>query len=291
MATPAPPVATAPKPPPPKPAPPAPSVGVTKKTFAVEPAQAPGGQIVVVYGPGGSGKTELCKLTKLVGLNPCFIDLENGAGFLKPEDEGVIPTVDRLSPIPQSFSDLRDALHEETLWSRFDTVIIDSLTKVQELAEAFVLGTVKAKGDRTVDSIGAYGFGDGLEHVYNKFLLILSDLDAIRRRGKHVICTAHECVSKVPNPNSEDFIRFEPRLQSPQGGKASIRHKVKEWCDHLLFVGYDVAVEDGKGKGAGTRTIYSTELPTHMAKTRLLTHPIPYTKGSPELWQKLFTRN
>lgn len=250
-----------------------------------------GGQKVVIYGPGGIGKTELCKLIKAAGFNPLFLDLENRSGFSKPEDEGIVPIVDRIEPNPQTFSDVRDALHEESLWRGCDTLVLDSLTYLQEMAEAFVLGTIKAKGDRVVDSIGAYGYGDGLEHVYNKFLLVLADLDAIQRRGKNIVCVAHECTAKVPNPSGEDFIRYEPRLQSPQGGKNSIRHKVKEWCDHLFFIGYDISTEAGKARGGGTRTIYTSELPTHWAKSQLAKSTIDYTKGSTELWTKLFTRN
>jgi hypothetical protein len=64
---------------------------------------------------------------------------------------------------------------------------------------------------------------------------------------------------------------------------------VKEWADHLIFVGFDVHVTDeGKGQGAGTRTIYPVERPTHMAKSRSLSDPIVYERGSAELWQKLF---
>jgi hypothetical protein len=50
--------------------------------------------------------------------------------------------------------------------------------------------------------------------------------------------------------------------------KASIKLRVKEWADHVLFFGYDVIAEDGKAKGSGTRTIYSAERPHCMAKSR-----------------------
>src|SRR5690606_13160109 len=138
--------------------------------------------------------------------------------------------------------------------------------------------------------IEGYGFGKGLTHLYETFLQVLGDLDGMIRRNKFVICTAHECTANVPNPAGEDWIRYEPRLQSPASGKNSIRHRVKEWCDHLLFVGYDVAVEDGKGVGAGTRTIYPCELPICMAKSRDLADPIPYPKGSANLWKKLLNK-
>ncbi len=106
-----------------------------------------------------------------------------------------------------------------------------------------------------------------------------------------MIGIAHECTANVPNPSGEDWIRYEPRLQSPPSGKGSIRHRVKEWCDHLLFIGFDVHVDsDGKGQGAGTRTIHPVEYPTHWAKSRELAEPIPYYRNDAELWRQLFQR-
>ena len=68
----------------------------------------------------------------------------------------------------------------------------------------------------------------------------------------------------------------------------SIRLRVREWADHVLFVGYDVAVKDGKGSGSGTRTVYPNELPHCMAKSRTLSQPLPLAKFDLTLWNTLF---
>ncbi len=180
-------------------------------------------------------------------------------------------------------------MHDETLWSSYGAVIIDDLTKAEELAASWVVENVKHEKGNAVSCIEDFGWGKGYTHVYDAFLPLLGDLDAHARAGRQVVCIAHECTASVPNPAGEDWIRFEPRLQSPTSGKSSIRHRVKEWCDHLLFIGFDVfATKDGKGQGAGTRTIYPSELPTHWAKSRCLASPIPYERGSGELWRQLF---
>jgi hypothetical protein len=62
---------------------------------------------------------------------------------------------------------------------------------------------------------------------------------------------------------------------------------VREWADHVLFVGYDVAVKDGKGSGSGTRTIYPCELPHCMAKSRTLSAPMALSKFDLSLWNQL----
>jgi hypothetical protein len=51
--------------------------------------------------------------------------------------------------------------------------------------------------------------------------------------------------------------------------KGNIRARLKEWADHLLFFGYDVVVDEkGVAQGSGTRTLYTSEMPFCMAKSR-----------------------
>lgn len=251
-----------------------------KRAFSVKSGVAADAHRVVVYGPGGVGKTELCSLVNQAGKSPLFIDLEDGSKFLN---------VSRIDPT--SFDELRQALQDDRLWDGFDTVVIDSLTKAEELAVAWTLANVPHEKGTRVTSVEGYGFGKGFTHVYESFMPLLGDLDSHIRKGRHVICIAHECTANVPNPAGEDWIRYEPRLQSPASGKASIRHRVKEWADHLLYIGFDTIVDrDGKAKGGGTRTIYPYELPTWWAKSRKLAQPIPYIQGDAEVWRQMFSK-
>ena len=250
----------------------------SRKTFAVSSGAQSQFQRTVIYGPGGVGKSELCANLKQVGIRPLFLDVGSGTGFLD---------VERIAGL-ESWQDLRAVLHDQSIWNGYSAVVIDDLTKGEELATRWTLENVPHEKGHLVQSIEGYGFGKGLTHVFETFLQLLGDLDAHIRAGRQVICIAHECTANVPNPNGPDWIRYEPRLQSPASGKTSIRYRVKEWCDHLLFVGYDTFVStDGKAQGAGTRTIYPVELPTHMAKSRCLAEPIPYERGSAEIWKQL----
>lgn len=199
--------------------------------------------------------------------------------------------MDRIEPTIETWSELRSVLQSPDVLKDFGAVVIDSGTKAEELAIEWTLENVMHEKGHKVSGIEGYGFGKGMTHVYETFLQLLGDLDAIARRGKHVILIAHECVANVPNPQGEDWIRYEPRLQSPASGKSSIRHRVKEWCDHLIYVGYDTIVDkEGKAKGGGTRTIYPVERPTHWAKSRTLASPIVYAKGDASLWQQLLNK-
>jgi len=271
-----------PKPPPPKPAPPgARAIGSSpSRKFTVSNGRAVDAQRVGIFGTGGIGKTELASLVKDAGIRPLVIDVENGSKFLDIERVGDI----------QTWQELRDILHDEQLLAPYGAVIIDSMTKAEELATEHTLRTVPADGNGTmVDNIEGYGFGKGYVHVHETFLKVLGDLDAIIRSGKHVIVICHDCKASVPNPSGVDWIRYEPRLQETPKGPT--RSRVFEWCDHFLFIGYDVSVsKDGKGKGSGSRAIYPAEMPTLKAKSRDIAETIVYDKGSSELWKVLFSK-
>lgn len=248
-----------------------------KRSFTVSHGVRADHQRVVIYGPGGVGKTELASNLKGIGLKPLFFDCGSGSHFLD------VARIDGLS----TWEDLRGALQDHSLAKDFNAVVLDDLTTAENLGVQWTLKNIPHEKGHLVQSIEGYGWGKGYTHIYETFLMLLGDLDAHIRAGRTVVCIAHDCTAKVPNPAGEDWIRFEPRLQNTD--KGNIRARVKEWCDHLLFVGYDVFSKDGKATGAGTRTIYPVEMPTHLAKSRLLGDPIVYERGSCDLWRELLT--
>lgn len=224
-------------------------------------------------------------MLKDAGARPKFIDIEDGSGYLD---------VERISPTPETWDELLQVLRDDSLWQGIDAVVVDSLTKAEELAVAWTLANVPHPDKQPttyVKSVEGYGYGKGYGFVYDTFLHLLQELDRHARAGRHIITVAHECTSNVPNPAGEDFLRYEPRLQSPSSGKASIRHRVKEWVGHLLYIGYDIAVDqNGKATGVGSRCIYTQEMPTWWAKSRSLSDSIVYTDGDAELWNQLLKK-
>ncbi len=244
----------------------------------IEPAKA---MRVGLFGPGGIGKT--CAACRAPGPVAIF-DFDGSLPVLKPALGGL-----DIRPIEGvvNWSDLRDALHDKTLWNGIRSIVIDSATRAEQFAIAHTLANVKTEKNQSVTSIEGFGFGKGYRHVFETFLPLLADLDQHVRDGRNVILIMHECTATVPNPDGEDFLRWEPRLQAQNNG--NIRLAVKEWLDHLLCIRFDIAVNDsGKASGTGSRTIYPVESPVHMAKSRSLKDPIEYVEGSAELWNQLF---
>lgn len=237
------------------------------------------GKRIGAYGTGGIGKTTLAARSPGRKL---FIDLDESLAELRDTLDFQALQINSASPL--SWADLRKTIADA---NNVDTIIIDSVTRAEEMSVAHTLQNVKNEKENFVRSIEGYGYGKGYQHVFDTFLPLLADLDVHVRQGRNVILIMHECMSTVPNPQGEDYIRYEPRLQNPSSGKASIRLRLKEWLDHLVFIGYDINVKDNRAKSSGSRTIYPLEMAHCMAKSRSLREQIIYDEGSVELWDQL----
>ncbi len=143
----------------------------------------------------------------------------------KPEDADI-----RLVDGCTTWQDMREILNADG-WDDVGTIVIDSVTKAEELAMAWVLANVPIDGNRRATRLEDYPYGKGYTHIYETFLSLLGDLDRHVRASRHVILIAHDCTTEVPNPAGANWLRYEPRLQSPSSGKNSVRLRVREWAD------------------------------------------------------------
>lgn len=234
------------------------------------------GQRVVVYGGGGKGKTSLCASAK----DPVFVFL---GGERAPIDVPNIPGI-------KTYEQLLDLLRTESVWRNVGTIVVDSATVAEAMAVDYTIRNVKTEKGVTVQNIEGYGFGKGYRHVCDSFRLLLSALDRHAEQGRHVILTVHETVDATPNPAGDDYKSSQPNLM--QKGEAKLRDLTRDWCDHMLYIGYDIAVDGGKGKSSGSRCIFTQERATHWAKCRAdpakpVPYCIPYPIGDDAIWQYL----
>lgn len=282
MSTVAPPIQRPPLPPPPKHKS---SPNGAPRTFTLGRIADSDAHRIVIYGTGGIGKTSLaCRLGKIRGPVG-FIDLDDSLPRLKHK----LTDIDiRPANGIERWQDLRDAINAP-IWSEVKTLVIDTATRAEEMASNWVLDNVPHEKGHKISRMEDYGFGKGVTHLFDTFLCLFGDLDAHVRAGRNVILICHDITSTVPNPTGEDFLRWEPRLQHPNSQKSSIRLKCKEWSDHLLYVGYDLVVDkNGVAQGSGSRTIYTSERPWCMAKSRTIADTVVYEEGSHAFWELMF---
>ncbi len=248
------------------------------------------GERIGIYGPGGIGKTELVAGVASVGLKPLFIDLDCGTFGLD---------VDRAAidgELASSFDEIRQVLHNPKQIEPFDLICVDTFTTGEDRIREWVIANVPHEKGKPIERIEDYGWGKGFSHIFEAGLLILQDLEAIARRGKHVAIVCHQCTEKVPSAETEDYIEYQPRLQSPpKSGK--LRERVFEWCGFFFRIDQDRAVTDGKVTAGGNRVIHTTRTPTAWAKHRTLSNGrelpdiIPFPKGDVTLWETMFAKD
>lgn len=232
---------------------------------------------IVIYGTGGIGKTTLAAYLP-------------GAAFL--DVEGSTRKFNVARDVAGDWLTLRGKIAgiEAAPPEGLQTLIIDTATVAEEMAKEHVIATRKTEKGNQVDAIEGFGWNKGWDFVFDEFNALLADLDRlVDNCGINVCLTAHDVTSPVPNPGGEEFLRWEPRLYGgDKKGKSSVRDRVKNWADFVLFIRYDVFVKDGKGQGSGTRTIYTEELPTHVAKTRGPKIQMPFDLRDPAAaWRAL----
>lgn len=231
---------------------------------------------VVIYGSGGIGKSTLAAYLPA----PLFLDSDRGTTKLDVSRS----RINRWAELRGKLAMIAQSPPRGVL-----SVVVDNLSTGEELAKDFVVETRTTEKGMKVDSIEGFGWGKGWQFVYDEMVALLADLDRIRQHGIIPCVIAHSAASQIPNPSGEDYLRWEPALYGgDKKGRGSVRELVKNWSDQTLFIGLDVFVQHGRGAGSGTRTIYTQEEATHVAKSRTKPTTIPYELTDPaRIWREL----
>lgn len=280
---------------PPK-APPTPQQTRTIKKFEIVEWTGKGeGTKILIYGPTGVGKTTLASL--ITGYaDPVFIGLDPGGRLIKHPKTG-----NHLKYIPgvETFDDVRDALQQTDLWQPGMACVIDTITKVEAVAESFLFSNIKTEKGAIASNLESYGYGKGYKHSLDTIRLVLQDLDTLVRCGVHIILLAQESAVKIANSEGLDYIQDGPKLH--HNNQHSTRLEVCEWADHIFRIGYhDMTVsvsteadaKRGRGKitGEPLRAIYTANALHFCAKNKGLDAPVvSYADNEDDtIWQLLF---
>jgi len=272
-----------------------PSPGKAKrevKSFSVAPLSGNDeGEKMLIYGQSGLGKTTLAAQIP----NAVFIPIDDGARKIyNPLTNQPVNAIHGV----EDWDDLRDAVHQApNLIEKGGALVIDTLTRCQNLAEDWVVENVPLEKGGKAKNFEAFGFGKGFRHELDQFRLLLSDCDALIRSGRHVILLCQLAQENVANAGGVDYISDVPKLNENKQGP--IRTEVCEWCDHVVRIGFldlDVVKDHdharaGKSKGDDTRALFTGGAQHFLGKSRPINgHRLPPVIGfeheaDNSLWQ------
>ena len=242
----------------PKIAPPKP----VKKVFTTEDWDGSGeGEKIIIYGNSGMGKSTLASMAP----TPVFIGLDDGGRKLKHPKTGKL-----LKRVPgiENYGDVRTALQQFDLFDDYETVVIDTVTELQDVAIPWMLDNIAGPKGTVAKNIVDYGYNKGWDHLYDVMKYVLNDCDALIKRGKNVILVAQSHPIKIANAGGDDFLCEAPRLYA---GNPSIEAAYHAWADHILRIAYtDTRVKEKKASSANERGIFTFPEVFYRAKSRWL---------------------
>lgn len=223
-------------------------------------------QKIVLYGPEGIGKSTFAAQFP----QPLFIDTEGSTAHMD---------VMRFDP-PSSFTMLMEEIryvkeHPEVC----KTLVIDTA----DWAEQLCIAEFCAK--KQISGIEEIGYGKGYVYVAEDFGKMLNLLEETKKRGIHIVITAHAQMRKFEQPDEMGaYDRWELKLQKKDAPL------LKEWADMVLFANYKTIVVNVDNQGAakgknkaqgGKRVMYTEHHPCWDAKNRHgLLHELPFTFSS-----------
>ena len=263
---------------------PLPKTTQPKKIFSSAPWNGAGeGEKIIIYAESGMGKTTVASTAP----KPLFVGLDDGGRKIRNPITG--EPIQAIQGV-ETFQDVRDALQQVELFDSFKSVVVDTVTALQDLAIPYILETIPNEKGQKMPNIIKYGYNKGYQHLYDVMKMILQDCDALVKRGKNVIFIAQAGPHKVPNPSGEDYLRSGPRLYS---NTPSVEALYCEWADHILLVDYNGKAVEGKKAVAGeSRVIYTKGQVHFRAKSRTLTDEqalVSFESPSDDsIWQFIF---
>lgn len=248
------------------------------------------GEKVVIYGESGKGKTSIAAMAP----SPVFIGVDDGARKIRDPRTGAV--LKAISGI-RDFNDVRDAINQHGLMDGYETLVIDTATKVEELSEPYIFDHYPLPRDAP-RSLEGYGWGKGYRHSLEVMRLFFQDCEGLIHKGVNVVLLCQEASATMPNAEGLDYLQAGPKLHHSK--QFSTRLEVQEWADHVLRIDYlDTRVSAAstsatKGKIISrdtTRGVYTQAARHYFAKNRdLTTEPIISfeTAADDSLWRFMF---
>lgn len=227
---------------------------------------------ILAYGPEGVGKTRFGAFSP----KPIFLCAENG---LSAPDLKSVPSF----PTPDCWADVMSAIHYlKTADHQYQTFVIDSVDWLHQHVRAEICKRENMSPSQYED------FGRGEKHAFELWIQLMRELDSLQdARRMHIVALAHSGMENFPNPQGDDFVRYQLALSK----KAAERWK--QWPDFLLFLSQEMftkkSKDDKNAKGImGDLRIFTQRTAAFDAKNRVnLPAEIEYETANP--WRAFST--
>lgn len=233
---------------------------------------------IVLNAVEGFGKTTMGAFTE----SPLMLMFGGEDGYLELGHQGLVPDVPHI--LIERWEQVEPVLQQVLEACPYSTIVLDSLTTLEQLAHEFVCNT-QFGGDWS--ETGFLGFYRGPAIAVNLISKILNRLDDIRRKHNVMVMVLSHADSKLwKNPLGEDFDRY---ISSVNQRTWAITRK---WCSALLFGNFLTVVDKKTKKGVGgtTRTIYTERTDGYDAKNRHnLPHRIDIPNDPKTAWAKVWS--
>lgn len=201
------------------------------------------------YGRGGAGKTTAALNRALKGTKGkvAVLDAENSLAPLLKTLTAQGFDMERVVTIPaESIEEFMEVLREGD-FTGVTALVVDSMTTLDGWYTAYICKHFKPdpkSGGMLFSEEGftppmrsreAFGFGKDNTAAYEANDKILAELDKLVAQGIDIHLIMHDCETVIEDARGTTK-ETQPRLQMPNSGKNSIRHRVKEWLDNLGYV-------------------------------------------------------
>lgn len=206
---------------------------------------------VVLYGVEGVGKSSFAAQSP----NPIFIATEDGTSQL---DITRFPLSEDWNTLLSQIAALLKEEHD------YKTLVLDSLDWAERLCFEHICQ------QKHINTITDLPYGNGYMEALKQFERLQRGLEALFRKGMHIILISHAQIKTFHNPECENYDRYQLKLHD------KISSLFKQWCDCLLFANFETFVnQSGEGfhkrniaQSFGKRVLYTEHRAAFDAKNR-----------------------
>lgn len=209
---------------------------------------------IIVYGVESVGKTTFAANAP----DALIIDLEQGSTNIDAN------RIEGINDYDELIGTLREIYKEGV---EYKTIVVDSVEMVEKFCQQKI---VKDADVDSIEKVGG-GYGKGYTASAELFFKVLNALNALWKKGYHIIVIGHAEIKTYINPEGTDYDRFKLRLDKRN------EPVIKEWAEANLFMNFETFVDKGqdgfdkdkgKGRSLGRRCVYTVRQAAYDAKNR-----------------------